>query len=361
MDTHVAHQVSNLRLWLIKIMLVSLFFSLYTAKGLDYPGTSPGKVHLSVTDAYLQVENASISGQWKLNAGRIASFTLKNIHSGQSLVITEGHLPGILLDNRRMIDLSSFTSSEPLSIDGNQITTIFIDDESGLSMKWSVSLEDEDNAIIQTLKLKALRDIEIKNIVFLDASVEIARKVGKVDGSVVVCGDLFMAVEHPLAKNEVDSGQVHCFLPRGNVLKAGQSWTYSGVFGAVPPGQLRRGYLYYLERRRAHPYRPFLHYNNWYNVYLSRPVERTNEEECLATIDLFGRKLVRERDVKIDAFVWDDGWDDFNSLWNFHRGFPDGFKNLDAAGKEYGAAQGVWMSPWGVSQPDTSAFWCISY
>ena len=34
------------------------------------------------------------------------------------------------------------------------------------------------------------------------------------------------------------------------------------VIGVVPRGQLRRGFLYYLERERAHPYRPFLHYNN---------------------------------------------------------------------------------------------------
>jgi hypothetical protein len=117
--------------------------------------------------------------------------------------------------------------------------------------------------------------------------------------------------------------------------------------GVVPAGQLRRGFLSYLERRRAHPYRPFLHYNNWYNVMLSKPVERTNEGECLETIEQFGRELVRARGVKLDAFVWDDGWDDHHSLWGFHQGFPEGFKKLKAAAAQFGAGQGVWMSPWG--------------
>ncbi len=49
----------------------------------------------------------------------------------------------------------------------------------------------------------------------------------------------------------------------------------------------------------------------------------------------------------LDAFVWDDGWDDFDSLWGFHGDFPNGFQKLKEAGAKYGAAQGVWMSPWG--------------
>jgi len=136
-------------------------------------------------------------------------------------------------------------------------------------------------------------------------------------------------------------------LGRGNVLKAGQSWTRTSVIGAAPPRQLRRGFLYYLERRRGRRYRQFLHYNNWYDVVLARPVERATEAECLKILEFYGRELVAKRGVKIDAFVWDDGWDDFNTLWDFHKGFPNGFKGLKAAGAKYGAAQGVWMSPWG--------------
>jgi hypothetical protein len=131
------------------------------------------------------------------------------------------------------------------------------------------------------------------------------------------------------------------------MLKAGRTWHYSSVFGVVKPGQLRRDFLTYLERRRAHPYRPFLHYNSWYHLNIGRPDNHMTEAECLETIEHFGRELIRKRGATLDAFVWDDGWDDFNSLWGFHQDFPDGFKNLQEAGAEYGAAQGVWMSPWG--------------
>ena len=97
---------------------------------------------------------------------------------------------------------------------------------------------------------------------------------------------------------------------------------------------MRRGFLAYLERRRAHPYRPFLHYNSWYHLNIGRPDNHMTEAECLATIEHFGRELITKRGVKMDAFVWDDGWDDFNSLWGFHEDFPDGFKNLEKAGPQ---------------------------
>ena len=76
------------------------------------------------------------------------------------------------------------------------------------------------------------------------------------DGSVVVCDNLFLAVEHPLAKNVVRAdSHVRCSLPRGNVLASGKTWHYTSVLGGAERHQLRRNFLRYLERRRAHPYR----------------------------------------------------------------------------------------------------------
>ena len=45
-----------------------------------------------------------------------------------------------------------------------------------------------------------------------------------------------------------------------------RSSTQSFVIGVAPKDQLRRAFLYYLERERAHPYRPYLHYNSWYDT-----------------------------------------------------------------------------------------------
>ncbi len=265
------------------------------------------------------------------------------------MAISESVLPRVTMGSGRIVDLAELKPESLRQMTDGGFSVSFRDPLSGTQFSWSATLTNGANAVIQSLTISACRDIHVDEIVFLDDILPGAIQVGSVDGSVVVCGDIFMAVEHPLAKNTVDGdGRVCCRLPRGNVLKTGHSWSFTSVFGVVPPGQLRRGFLFYLEQRRAHPYRQFLHYNNWYDVFLGRPMEaRSTESDALAAIAYFGRELVEKRGVKFDAFVWDDGWDDFNSLWDFHRGFPDGFKLLDCAARQIGAAQGVWLSPWG--------------
>jgi hypothetical protein len=108
---------------------------------------------------------------------------------------------------------------------------------------------------------------------------------------------------------------------------------------------MRRAFLYYLERERAHPYRPFLHYNSWYDT--AWDPFALNESNCLEAIDAVGGALVRDRGVVVDAMVFDDGWDDPKSLWHFHGGFPRGFTPLAEKCREYGTRLGVWLSPFG--------------
>jgi hypothetical protein len=49
----------------------------------------------------------------------------------------------------------------------------------------------------------------------------------------------------------------------------------------------------------------------------------------------------------LNSFLFDDGWDEPKTLWGFHSGFPTGFAPLREAAARYGAAPGVWLSPWG--------------
>jgi hypothetical protein len=133
-------------------------------------------------------------------------------------------------------------------------------------------------------------------------------------------------------------------LSRELALRPESPFTVSSVIGTSRAGQTRRDFLTYVERERAHPYRPFLHYNSWYDIgYFSQ----YSEAEAIGAIQAFGDQLVRQRGVVLDSFLFDDGWDDPQTLWGFYAGFPDGFKKVRAAAAEFGAAPGVWMSPWG--------------
>lgn len=327
-------------------ILTFLFSPLFWA--LDYPSTPPGEATATLKDGQLILSNQVLDCKWTLNKERFAGFKFTNKHTNQLIALKTGYLPCIAIDARTAINLATVMPVRPAELEDNGFLMKFSDEKSGLSIAWSAELKNNANAIMQTLKVTATRDTIIQDLVFLDGIISKARQIGQVDGSVVVCDNIFLAVEHPLAKNTVaQDSHVRCSLPRGNVLKSGQTWKCTSVMGVVPPGQLRRGFLYYIEQRRAHPYRPFLHYNSWYHLNIGRPDNHMTEAECLDTIEHFGRELIAKRKVKMDAFVWDDGWDDFNSLWGFHKDFPDGFERLKKAGAKYKAAQGVWMSPWG--------------
>jgi hypothetical protein len=137
---------------------------------------------------------------------------------------------------------------------------------------------------------------------------------------------------------------VKCSLPRQLPVHAGQSLTCSSVIGTTDEGQLRRGFLDYVEDQRAHPFRTFLHYNSWYDLgYFNH----YDEAGVLDRINAFGTELKVKRGATLDSFLFDDGWDDPASLWNFHSGFPQGFTNAAKAAASYGAGIGVWLSPWG--------------
>jgi len=192
-------------------------------------------------------------------------------------------------------------------------------------------------------------DLSIARIVLFDSAATglddaTARVVGEFSGSPVVTDRHFLGVEHPLAENTVANGRVHCALPLMHPLRPGESVTASLVEGSYRPGQLRRDFLDYVERERVRPYGPFLHHNNWYNLGSGQTF---SEAQVLGDIEFLGRELVERRGVKLDGFVLDDGWDDVHSLWRFHAGWPAGLKNMAAAAKRYGAAPGIWLSPWG--------------
>ena len=178
-------------------------------------------------------------------------------------------------------------------------------------------------------------------------------QIGESDGSVLVypTSGLFAAVEHPMSKQTGFDGHYFAHVPIGTPLQPGETRTWSAVVGAYAPGQLRRDFQTYLEAERAHGYRVFPHYNSWYDINIGRsdgPVEkRMNEAETLGVMRTFRDELAK-RGVTLNSYLWDDGWDDWDSLWDFHAGFPNGFRPIaDEAHKTPGCSVGVWMSPCG--------------
>ncbi len=167
-------------------------------------------------------------------------------------------------------------------------------------------------------------------------------------------------------KQEVEHTELaQGFWKRKTALKPGEVWRVSNVLGVFAPDQQRRSFLAYIERERAVAYRPFVHYNSWYELNINRnndpdPAKRMSEEQALAVVKEWQEKFYKQRGVTIDAFVWDDGWDEFNSLWGFHKMFPQGFKNIDAVAREQKSGIGAWLGPvggYGASKAQRLDFW----
>lgn len=156
---------------------------------------------------------------------------------------------------------------------------------------------------------------------------------------------------------------------RKTTLQPGEIWDVSSVLGIFAPGQKRRSFLAYMERERVMPYRPFIHYNSWYELNINRnndsdPAKRMTEEQCLAVLKDWQKQFFQKRGMSIDAFVWDDGWDEFNSLWDFHKMFPQGFKRIDAAAGRQKAGIGTWLGPvggYGASKGKRLAYWNVKH
>lgn len=173
---------------------------------------------------------------------------------------------------------------------------------------------------------------------------------GSSNGAISLVG----ATAKPLAlTTPATPAKVMGYIPVVDTLLPGKSLTYSMSMGIFEEkSQFRRLFNEYLNAERAHPHRMLPHYNSWYDLCINRndlPVEkRFTREEALASMSAFRKELWEKRGVFINSYLWDDGWDNFDSLWGFNENFPNGFKELaDEAHKVPGASISCWMSPFG--------------
>lgn len=140
---------------------------------------------------------------------------------------------------------------------------------------------------------------------------------------------------------------VNFYINRADQLMPNTSISESAVMGVSPQGQDRRAFGYYLERERARPYKQFLHYNCWWDITDDGASSFTSEQ-LIERMHAWNKKFIEPFNVKLDAFVFDDGWDNLDSVWHFDPiKFPNGFAAQATLCKEYNSGIGVWMSPFG--------------
>lgn len=334
-------------------------------------GASSGTAKAEIRGAVLSLSNQAMQAQWSVAERRLTALTLTILTTGSDVPLP--HDPFSITFN----DGTTVRASDMTIVDGPQIEDLPSntgasraaehyagkairlrleyqsksedhpekqDTKKSFSIFWRAVLLDDSNYVREEISLTAPdSDQLISDVYLFNGSLPGAKVIGTVKGSPVTAGDLFLGFENPLAQCQATE-TVTCTMKRELPLRKGQTVAYSLVIGVSPSGQMRRGFLNYVERERAHPYRTFLHYNSWYDIGFGKPYDAA---AVLDVIDAFGTELVRKRDVKFDSFLLDDGWDNTHSLWRMNAGFSEGLTPLNHAAQEYGAAVGIWLSPWG--------------
>ncbi|WP_121812236.1 enterotoxin [Mucilaginibacter kameinonensis] len=228
---------------------------------------------------------------------------------------------------------------------GKEVSADLLNAEYGIRVKWTAILKDNSNYIRQVFKFNSIADsLRIRKLKLIELPKKTgATASGIVDGSPIVSKNFFFAIESPISKYQAENGWVSSYIEQK---EPARELSVSTVWGVAPENQLRRAFLYYLERERAVPYHQMLHYNSWYD--LSWNDRKLNDTSCLDRIQTFADSLTIKRHVALNAFLFDDGWDDNQTLWQINKtNFPWGFDNIKRLANKYNASLGVWMSPWG--------------
>ncbi len=306
------------------------------------------------------LQNRAVCAHWSVAGGNLSGLVIRDRIHEKDIPVDEPFR--ILLKDGTILDAAHLKiAGEPTMThvtptpDSAQLAATFPGEAINVEMEtsdrtvhvqWSMVLLEGSHYIRQIVTIAAAgeKDVPISRVQLIDLALPGAHVVGSVNGSPIVAGNLFVGFEHPLSQSKVRGDRATAWMERELPLRAGQTVTYSSVIGVAREGQMRRDFLAYLERERAHPYRTFLHYNSWYDLGYFTPYTAT---DAVDRINAFGRELTEKRGVKLDSFLFDDGWDKHDSLWKFNSGFPDGFTPLKNAAEKYDADPGVWMSPWG--------------
>jgi hypothetical protein len=275
-----------------------------------------GKAHAQTGAGAFSLSNEVVQATWEVFDNRFKGVMFNDRLTGKTIRISEESFIVALPDGKKLApsmmrvvrgpvieklkaDKRAARFSERLG--GQQILFELDGLEGGIHIVWRGILRDGSNYIRQEWFLEAKGgDVPILEITLLDMKVDGAEVSGRVKGSPVVAGNLFFGFEHPLSMSTVSEGRIRCSLSRELPLKAGQNMTCSSVMGVTSPGQLRRGFLNYTERERAHPYRTFLHYNSWYDLgYFTK----YDEAGALNVIEAFGTELFKKRGVVLNSFL----------------------------------------------------------
>jgi len=183
-------------------------------------------------------------------------------------------------------------------------------------------------------------------------------------GQPVFNNDLFLGVEYPTVENKLNGNRVRIVYVVGKEIKKKPYVTHTSIIGAAPSKvKLMQTFMDYVDGIKVNGTRPYLLYNSWYDfrnpAIVKDAASVMNEKNVLSRIQTFKRYMYDKYNIALDAFVLDDGWDNYRSMWAIDSTrFPHGFTPLVKALKPMHTDLGIWASPiCGYSNRDIRVKW----
>lgn len=170
-------------------------------------------------------------------------------------------------------------------------------------------------------------------------------------------GSFFTGLEYPTATNELKTGnktRITAYQYFGKQIGKALVTSETFVMALFPDKAIKHHFMEYVEQIAVTPARPYTLYNSWYDLRAAnypRPVPGEyvmNEENVFRIIDLIKENMMDKHDIRLDAFVLDDGWDVYESDWQLReKQFPNGMKPIADKLKETDTDLGIWFGPTG--------------
>ena len=276
-----------------------------------------------------------------------------------------------------MIDLEANPEAVTgsLRLKGKAIEAQFVYEN--LAITWRAVLRDGSHYLRTEMNLTASKDQPMYGVVPMiyvvnnKSSKTLPQVVGNTRGAVIASDKIFAGLETPMGINTASSAptlsttNIQGLWSRNTTLKAGQTWNISSVVGLIAKNQARRSFLAYSERERAVPWRATPVYISWYELNIDRNnsidySETMTVKQCTEVISQWKKNFFKKYNQKVDAFVFDDGWDVYGMWTMFNKNFPNGFKEMDKVARKMGSGIGAWLGPvggYGASGEYRRNFW----
>ncbi len=187
-------------------------------------------------------------------------------------------------------------------------------------------------------------------------------------GQPVFNNDVFFGVEYPTAENTfVDHGFRMGYVVGKKITKE-KYVSHKAVTGtAVSNIKLRQAFMDYVDSIKVNGTKPYLLYNSWYDFRNPSIVKDSasvmNVENVLNRISTFKKFMYDKYKIALNAFVLDDGWDKYTSMWEIDSSrFPQGFTPLVKALAPMKTGLGIWASPFcGYSNRNLRVDWAAKH